>query len=105
MTKQFLIISAIAGSLLLSACVGTLDDKAKTIRIISNEQASMCVHKGSVYSEAPYYGVFTEVTKDKLIELAKNSAARLDANSVVLDNPMRDGGKYTMKGNAFGCAQ
>jgi len=105
MTRSIFIFSALVGSLFLSACVGTLDEKAKTIRIITPEQASMCVLKGSVYSEAPYYGVFTEVTKDKLIELAKNSAARLDANAVALENPVKSGSKYTMKGNAYGCAQ
>lgn len=105
MTRPIFIFSALVGLLSLSACVGTLDEKAKSIRVITNEQASMCVLKGSVYSEAPYYGVFTAVTKDKLIELAKNSAARLEANAVVLDNPVRTDSKYTMKGNAYGCAQ
>ncbi|MCB1828574.1 MAG: hypothetical protein KDH94_09095, partial [Coxiellaceae bacterium] len=62
-----------------------------------------CIEKGNVYSEAPYYGVFTDTTTEKLENLAKESAFRLGASYVVLDKPVEKGRTITMQGKAYTC--
>lgn len=91
--------------LLLSACTTVDDDKARFVNVITAGLAQHCTAKGSVSSEAPYFGVFTDSTRDKLVELAKESAVRLEANALVLDQAVEQDRKYTLSGKAYSCAQ
>lgn len=87
--------------ILLSACV--TDYAPEVVNVIPAGLEQPCKEKGNVYSEAPYFGVFTETTRDKLIELAKESALRLGANAIVIGQPVEKGNKYTLNGKAYSC--
>ena len=87
--------------LFLSAC--TTDNGVEVVNVIPAGLEHPCTVKGNVYSEAPYFGVFTETTRDKLIDLAKESALRLGANAVVIGEPVEKDGKYTLTGQAYSC--
>ncbi len=91
---------------LLSACVGAPgDSRAAQIKLIPIEQTGKCQFVGNVFSEAPYYGIFTKIIEDKLITLAKESAVRLGAGYLVLDEPVEINHKYTLQGKAYSCPQ
>ncbi|MDD3020732.1 MAG: hypothetical protein PHX61_07100 [Alphaproteobacteria bacterium] len=90
--------------LLLTACASTQDDKrVGQVKLIPIEVTGQCNFKGNVSSEAPYFGVFTQTTENKLITLAKESAVRLGAGYLVLDEPVEVGYKYTLQGKAYSC--
>jgi hypothetical protein len=89
---------------LLSAC--TTDNGTEVVNVVPAGLEQPCKEKGNVYSEAPYFGVFgvfTETTRDKLIDLAKESALRLGANAIVIGEPVEKDGKYTLTGKAYSC--
>jgi hypothetical protein len=96
---------SLALTLLLSACTTVDEDKVASVSIIPAGLSQHCILKGNVYSEAPYYGVFTETTEDKLVDLAKESAARLGANALVPDKPQKADSKYILTGKAYSCVQ
>ncbi|MFA7275235.1 MAG: DUF4156 domain-containing protein [Pseudobdellovibrionaceae bacterium] len=90
-------------SSLLCSCTTSDDGKTKLVTVAPVEFVQRCSLKGNIYSESPYFGIFTETTQDKLEELAKESALRLGANTVVLNHPQEKDGKYTLEGKAYLC--
>jgi len=101
--KQFFSLSLIGfSSLALMACTAT-NPQTLNIQTITPEQAAMCTFKGKVYSEAPYYGVFTGTTQEKLIDLGKESTIRLGATHLLPVLPVQKGNKMVMEGKAYVC--
>lgn len=101
--KQIFSFSLLGFSALaLMACAAS-NPEILRVQTITPEQVSMCTFKGDVYSEAPYYGVFTGTTQDKLIELGKESTIRLGATHFLPTLPVQKGGKMVMQGKAYVC--
>ena len=92
-------------SLLPLAFAACTASNPETLRIqtLTSDQSSYCTFKGTVYSEAPYYGVFTGTTQDKLIELGKESSLRLGATHFLPTLPVQKGNKMVMEGKAYVC--
>lgn len=92
----------VLSSLMLISCAAT-NPEVLDVKIITPEQAANCTFKGNVSSEAPYYGVFTGTTQDKLIDLAKESTLRLGATHLLPTLPVRRSSKMVMEGRAYIC--
>lgn len=92
-------------ALALGGCVSTNDEAWRTVSVVPAGLAQSCMLKGNVYSEAPYFGVFTGTTEEKLVKLAKESALRLGGNALVLGQPVEKGNKYTLEGQAYHCVK
>lgn len=99
------IIPSVLLCVALAACTTTDPIAERAVDVIPAGLAQHCEPKGNVSSEAPYYGVFTKTTQEKLVSLAKESALRLGANALVLGEPVESDHKYTMTGQAYHCAK
>lgn len=97
----FLIVSSVA----LSGCVSGPSPESMRVKLLAPAQAGMCRDVGNVQSRSVYYGVFTDTTKNKLIELAKESANRLGATHVVLQDPILGDNEIVQNGKAYICPQ
>lgn len=87
----------------LAACTHTSVGLPEEVTVVPANIAQHCIPKGNVYSEAPFFGVFAGTTEEKLLDLAKESAGRLGANALVLDEPTQQEKKYTLTGKAYSC--
>ncbi|MDY0028367.1 MAG: hypothetical protein RBR86_00305 [Pseudobdellovibrionaceae bacterium] len=105
-TQSFKICSLlIACSFALGACVSGPSPESMRVKLLSPDQASMCRDVGNIQSRSVYYGVFTDTTKDKLSDLAKESANRLGATHVVLQDPVLGDNEIIQNGKAYICPQ
>ena len=109
MLQKFITPLSLSGLLLaaaaLTGCVSTNDEAWRGVSVVPAGLAQSCTLKGNVYSEAPYFGVFTGTTEEKLVKLAKESALRLGGNALVVGQPVEKGNKFTLEGQAYHCVK
>ncbi|RYU69465.1 DUF4156 domain-containing protein [Aliivibrio finisterrensis] len=108
-----LFLSALLSLTLLSGCALTtqpIDTESEAITLYYNDsiiQAQKCMEVGTVTgSEGHWYTFFFISNKDLMIAAVndiKNEAQALNANTIVLQEPMAFNTSVTMLGSAYIC--